>query len=327
MSRVNTSLALLAVSLAALAPACASKPDAEAELAAAMAEATKPASQEERDAANRADPLTRANFWSKEYQKDATNLPTALEFAEALRGIGSDERAVEVLSEILVIYPKEPDLLMALGRALAGQNNALGAARAFEQAAQIQPARAEAWAALGTALDRLERHKDAQECYRKALAIEPARTSTLANYGLSLALSGNLDGAETQLRQAADQPDANVQVTENLALILGLQGKYDEMLSISQRHAPEDVARRNADILKEMVPQAQRVSDVTTSAKPGALPARPTDSGGPLPANAEPVTASPAGTVREETMGEPEAGQDTKATEPSGGLRLRRTNG
>lgn len=325
MSRAKSTLALMAVSLAALVPACASNPDpeaeAKAEIARAMAEAALPASQEERDAANRADPLTRANFWNKEYQKDATNLPTALEFADALRGIGSNERAVEVLSEVLVIHPNEPDLLMALGRALMADNNPLAAARAFEQAAQIEPGRTAAWAALGTALDRMERHKDAQDCYRKALAIEPERTSTLANYGLSLALSGDLAGAETQLRAAAQQPDSNVQVTENLALILGLQGKYDEMLSISQRYAPADVAARNADILREMVQPAQRAGALASSAEAGALPGRPTDSNGPLPANAERATPAPAGSVNDDGMDEP------ATDEPTDGLRLRRTNG
>ena len=144
MSRAKTSLAALALVLAGTT-ACASKPDTQAqandELRQAMEDAMKPASQEEIDAANNADPLTKANFWSKEYAKDTDNLDNALIFADALRGIGSTERAIEVLSEVLVIHPKEPRILMPLGRALAANSNQVGAARAFEQAAVRDPQR------------------------------------------------------------------------------------------------------------------------------------------------------------------------------------------
>ena len=256
MSRAKTSLAALAIALAGVT-ACATAPDpdaqAAAELQAAMAEAMQPATPEEIEAANNADPLTKANFWSKEYAKDAENLDNALTFAEALRGIGSTERAVEVLSEVLVIYPNEPRILMPLGRALAANGNQLGAARAFEQVAVAHPDRAEAWAALGTAMDQLENHQGAQVAYEKALAIEPARASTLANYGLSLALTGDLAGAEAKLRQAASSAPSDVRIRENLALVLGLQGRFDEMQKTSAGYAPDKVVEQNVELLKEMI--------------------------------------------------------------------------
>jgi Flp pilus assembly protein TadD len=256
MSRAKTSLAALAVALAGIS-ACASTPDpdakAAAELQAAMAEAMKPATPEEIEAANNADPLTKANFWSKEYAKDAENLDNALTFADALRGIGSTERAVEVLSEVLVIHPNEPRILMPLGRALAANGNQLGAARAFEQVAVAQPDRADAWAALGTSMDQLENHKGAQVAYERALAIEPARASTLANYGLSLALTGDLTGAEAKLRQAAAIAPGDVRIRENLALVLGLQGRFEEMQKTSAGFAPDAVVEQNVELLKEMI--------------------------------------------------------------------------
>lgn len=259
MSRAKTSLAALAVALAGIT-ACASTPDpdaqAAAELQAAMVEAMKPATPEEIEAANNSDPLTKANFWSKEYAKDAENLDNALTFANALRGIGSTERAIEVLSEVLVIYPGEPRILMPLGRALAVNGNQLGAARAFEQVAVADPGRAEAWAALGTALDQLENHQGAQAAYDKALAIEPERASTLANYGLSLALTGDLTGAEGKLRQAASTAPGDIRIRENLALVLGLQGRFDEMQKTSAGYAPDAVVEQNVELLKDMIQSA-----------------------------------------------------------------------
>ena len=85
MSSAKTSLALLAFALAASTTSCASAPKDEAALA--MQEAMKPASPEERAAANRADPLTRANFWAKENLKDGEDLTVSLEFARALPDI------------------------------------------------------------------------------------------------------------------------------------------------------------------------------------------------------------------------------------------------
>ncbi|MEZ6000341.1 hypothetical protein [Hyphomonas sp.] len=297
MSRAKTSLAALAIALAGVS-ACATAPDPDAQAAeqlkAAVAEAMKPATPEEIEAANNADPLTKANFWSKEYGKDAENLDNALTFAEALRGIGSTERAVEVLSEVLVIYPNEPRILMPLGRALAANGNQLGAARAFEQVAVANPDRAEAWAALGTAMDQLENHQGAQVAYEKALAIEPGRASTLANYGLSLALTGDLAGAEAKLRQAAALAPADVRVRENLALVLGLQGRFDEMQKTSAGYAPEKVVEQNVELLKEMIQ---------------------TDNGAPSPAVS---TAS--------QVAAPETAKEAPPAE-STGLRLRRTGG
>ena len=88
MSRAKTSLAALAFALAGVS-ACATAPDPDAEanaqLQAAMEEALKPATPEEIEAANNADPLTKANFWAKEYSKNAENLDNALTFADALR--------------------------------------------------------------------------------------------------------------------------------------------------------------------------------------------------------------------------------------------------
>lgn len=316
MSRAKTSLAALAIALSA----CASAPDpqeqAAADLAQAMEDATKPAPQEEIDAANRADPLTKANFWAKEHAKDPENLDVALTFAAALRGIGSNERAIEVMSQVLVVHPGDPDLLMALGRALSAAGNTLAAARAFEQATHTAPERPETWAALGITFDKMEQHLDAQNAYEKALAIQPGRTSTLANYGLSLALIGDLSGAEAKLRAAAANPDADLRVTENLALILGLQGKYDEMAALSAQHAPNAVAEQNAKMIQDMI---QPVRSWEALAEPDTpAPA--------LPASAEKAKASTSTPVGDEPMGlisQPEAA----APAPSTGLRLRRTPG
>lgn len=272
MSSAKTSLSGLALALAAMTAACASGPSKEeAELARAMEAALAPASPEERAAANRADPLTRANFWSKEYQKDPTDAAVTLEFADALRGIGSQARAAEVLSTTLVVQPGNTDIMMALGRLHMAAGDHPAALRVFDRAAATSPERADTWAALGTAFDQMQQHAQAQAAYTRALMLEPQRTTTLTNYGLSLMLSGDLGGAEAQLRKAAANPDATARVHENLALVLGLQGRFEEMKKVSSAAAPANVSEQNAALVRALV-QPTRSYEALTSSSAEAAP-------------------------------------------------------
>lgn len=258
MSSAKTSLALIAFAFAASTAACASSGStAETQGLQAMEDALKPASAEERAAANRADPLTRANFWARENLKDGEDLIVSLEFARALREIGSEERAIDVLSRALIVHPQSAEALMLLGRIQMSRGDVMRAAQAFQRATDLEPARAEAWAALGTTYDRHGQHRLAQTLYQKALELEPARTTTLTNYGLSLVLTGDLAGAEHQLRLAAARPDANARVTENLALVLGLQGRFEEMKTVSRTAAPDEVVEQNAALLQGLIKPAR----------------------------------------------------------------------
>ncbi|MEX1252336.1 MAG: tetratricopeptide repeat protein [Hyphomonas sp.] len=286
MSSAKTSLALIAFALAA--SACASTPKVDKEVELAMQEALRPASAEERAAANRADPLTRANFWAKESNKDAEDLKVAIEFARALREIGSHDRAVDVLSRTLIVHPDSPDVLMLLGRIHMAQGDVATAGRAFQRATEVAPQRSETWAALGTTYDRQGQHRLAQTSYLKALEIEPLRTTTLTNYGLSLVLSGDLVGAEAKLRLAAANPDAGARVIENLALVLGLQGKFDDMKKVSGAAAPDQVVDQNVALLQGLIQPTRSWDALTEPAAPVRL------------AEAETPLAAPASRETEE---------------------------
>ena len=277
MSSVKLSLFALPLMAGFAIAGCASAPtgqeaDAQSEAEALLAEALKPASAEEIAIANRADPLTKANFWAGEYRKDPTQLETAIAFATALRGIGTHDRAAEVAAQSSVLHPESVELMMVLGRASLSNGNINGAAKAFHRATMIAPQRADVWAALGSTLDRLELHQDAQKAYQQALAIEPARTNTLANYGLSLALTGDIEAAEEKLRRASSNPDAGPKVHENLALILGLQGKYDAMREVSGRSAPEDVINNNIAVLKTMQQPLRSWSELVDEVENAPVP-------------------------------------------------------
>jgi Flp pilus assembly protein TadD len=257
MSRAKAIAYALPLLSASLLAACASSADKEKTLTEqaieqAMAEELAPATPEQIEAARNADPLTRANFWGKEFRKDPTKVDVTVEFMQALRAIGSHERAIEIGSKTLPLHPKSTELHIVMARALMSEARPSEAADLYYRAAAIDPHSAAAYGGLGLALDQMERHSDAQAAYKQALRIEPQRVSTLTNYGLSLALAGNLTAAESQLRKAASIPGADGRVRQNLALILGLQGKFAEAQTVDP-HAPARTVEENLTTLKTML--------------------------------------------------------------------------
>ncbi len=265
MSRATTAKYALPFFALVASAACASSPAATPEEQAyqsAIENALMPASQAEIDQANRSDPITRASFWSNEYQKDATNIETTVSFMSALRGIGSHDRVLEIATTAVPIHPDSYQLYLELGRSFMAQGKLQEAGRAFMRSADLSPETdATPLAALGLALDRLEDHDQAQKAYELALERQPDRVSTLSNYGLSLALTGQLDQAEVALRKAVEAPGADVRVRQNLALILGLQGRFDEMVAVDPNAPPRSI-EANQRALREMIAPGRNYDDL-----------------------------------------------------------------
>jgi len=141
MSRARILSPLPMLTLALLA-GCASAPKAgtpgpDAKLEAAYAEELAPATPEEIAEIERADALTRANFWAGEFRKDPTNLDVTIRFTSVLREIGSHERAIDVLTKTIPLHPKSDDLQLIMGRALLSQNRTGEAAEAFYRAGAL----------------------------------------------------------------------------------------------------------------------------------------------------------------------------------------------
>ncbi|MFN3212651.1 MAG: hypothetical protein ACE37M_06095 [Henriciella sp.] len=264
MSRVRSAKYVLPALVLLSSAACATT-EAEPKLTAeeqaykeAIKAALAPATPEEIAQAERSDPITRANFWATEYQKDPASLDVTVKFMRALRRIGSHERVGEVASAALPIHPTAYELYLELGRSLMAQDRLNDAAQAFVRSADLSPpTEAAPLAALGLAFDRMEDHNQAQDAYKLALEREPDRVSTLSNYGLSLAITGQLPAAETALRRAVEAPGADGRVRQNLALILGLQGRFDEMVSVDP-NAPMRTVEANQSALREMMIPAGR---------------------------------------------------------------------
>ena len=247
----TTSVALSVLSLIGVA-GCSSAPASQAADVAAPVEADAETSQGfTREEAARLLPLERANFWAGEHSKDPNDLEAAIEFAKALREIGSHERASEVARTTAVRYPTNAELHLILGRAYSSMNRIQDARTALQQAVFLSPRSADALAALGLVHDKLGEHVSAQTAYRQALTVEPGRAHTRSNLGLSLALTGDLTAAESELRQAVELDGRSTQIRQNLVLVLGLQGRYDEMREAAG-DAPESVIEQNIEALRAL---------------------------------------------------------------------------
>ena len=165
------------------------------------------------------------------------------------------------------------------------------------------------------------------------MALDPNRPATLSNLGLSLTLVGKLEQAEEVLAKATDLPDATPAVRQNYALILGLLGKFDEAREIAAIDAPEGIAARNTDFLKNMVgdnPQLQAVAQNAAQA-----PAKTTQT--PPPAPAEIPVAAPTNLVTTAALDDVAPAPSTAAQQPAataqdatgplkGSLRTRKRN-
>ncbi|MEL7130233.1 MAG: hypothetical protein AAGK23_11865 [Pseudomonadota bacterium] len=274
MSRANFIRSAACISALIVLGSCATSPGPTDE-AADTALAAKPTA-EDIATAERADPLTRANFWNTQYNLHPTDLDISISFSEALRDIGSDERSAEVARLTAVSHPDDYRVQMELGRAETAAGNLAEAVRAYVRASELDPFSADPFAAIGGIYDSREQHEVAQDAYRRALTIDANRPATLSNYGMSLALSGNLAGAEEKLRQATALDGATVRIRQNLALILGLRGKFAEAREISSIDAPIDLAEMNTDFLAQMLGASSDIQRASTdqlslASAPGAI--------------------------------------------------------
>jgi Flp pilus assembly protein TadD len=210
-----------------------------------------------------------SDAWAERYRANPNDPNAAINYAQALRGLGQRSQAAAVLEQASIQHPKSMELLGAYGRALADVGN-------YQQALDVlnrahTPDRPD-WRILsvqGAVLDQMGRHEDAQRYYATALKIAPDEPSVLSNYGLSYALAKDLVRAEMTLRRAAAR-SRDPRVRQNLALVVGLQGRFAEAESIARADLPPDDAAANVAYLRQMLAQQNGMQQPVAPARPPA---------------------------------------------------------
>jgi Flp pilus assembly protein TadD len=218
------------------------------------------------------DPRQASQTWGERYRANPRDAVVAINYAQALRGIGQRAQAVAVLEQASIHNASNMELLGAYGRALAEVGNHDQALEVLNRA--HTPDRPD-WRILnaqGAVLDQLGRHEDAQRYYATALRIAPEEPSVLSNLGLSYALSKKLPEAESTLKRAAAGQSADPRVRQNLALVVGLQGRFAEAETIARADLPQDQAAANVAYLRQMLSQQNAMQAGAQPKRPAARP-------------------------------------------------------
>ena len=150
-----------------------------------------------------------ADAWGERYRANPQDPDAAINYAQALRGIGQRAQAVAVLEQAAIQNPKHTGVLGAYGRALADAGNYKQALDVLNRAHTPDQPDWRILSVQGAVLDQMGRHEDAQRYYATALRIVPDEPSVLSNLGLSYALSKDLVRAESTLRRASTQARAD----------------------------------------------------------------------------------------------------------------------
>jgi Flp pilus assembly protein TadD len=196
-----------------------------------------------------------AETWGERYRANPNDPEAAVNYAQALRGIGQRAQAAAVLEQASISNPKHTGVIGAYGRALADAGNYKQALDVLNSAHTPDQPDWRILSVQGAVLDQMGRHDDAQRYYATALRIVPDEPSVLSNLGLSYALSKDLVRAESTLRKAVGQARADARVRQNLALVVGLQGRFAEAETIARADLPSEEAAANVGYLRQMLAQ------------------------------------------------------------------------
>jgi Flp pilus assembly protein TadD len=206
------------------------------------------------------------------YRADPKDPEVAMQYAQALRGIGQRAQAAAVLEQASIHNPTNQAVLGAYGRALADVGNYNEALEVLNRAHTPEQPDWRILSVQGAVLDQMGRHEDARRHYASALRIMPDEPSVLSNLGLSYALSKDLPKAEETLRRAAAQPGAEPKVRQNLALVVGLQGRFADAEAIARGDLSPEEASANVAYLRQMLLQQK---DWKKHGRPSAASAAP----------------------------------------------------
>ncbi|MFT4091144.1 MAG: pilus assembly protein TadD [Asticcacaulis sp.] len=203
------------------------------------------ATPQERAAALQSEPLARAAFFNREFERNPADAEAGLALSDALRALGRYNEAADAAHRVLLFAPDSYEALLSAAKGHIGGNNGFYGIDPLQRAIELKPNDWRAYSLLGVALDQVKRGDEAWGVWEKGLSLSPNNPAILTNQAMFLSTRGDLPQAELMLKRALTQPTAGIQVRQNLALILGLQGKLPEAERLLRQDLPPDVADAN----------------------------------------------------------------------------------
>jgi Flp pilus assembly protein TadD len=214
------------------------------------AASAKHASAQERAAADRLDSLSRAAFWSREFDHDPTDPVAGVELAVALRLLGRYEEATATAGRVLVLHPDNQSALLENARGYIEMDKGFYALEPLKKAQAAAPRDWTVYMLEGVAHEQNEQPEDARTAYLQALELSPNNPAVLSNLALWYAKRGDTCQAEKLLRTASAQPTANARERQNLALVLGMEGRFTEAEQLMRQDLPPPITDNNLAYLK-----------------------------------------------------------------------------
>jgi Flp pilus assembly protein TadD len=233
-----------------------------------------------------ADAIGAVTQWSAAYAKKPQDPKTALGYANALKAIGSRDRALDVLTAAYRANQDNGEIAAELGR-LALDMNRLEIAQQTLKVAEAQGVKDwKTLSAQGTLRAKRGAHAEAQQYFLAALQEQPDAVSVINNLALSYALDGKADKSEELLRKAVAGGKGDKRVRQNLAMVLGLQGKFEEARQIASVDMTEQEAKSSMAYMRNMLSNPTQFA----AAKPGGT--NDGDDWQPYAANDGPASAT-----------------------------------
>src|SRR5262245_48552530 len=196
-----------------------------------------------------------AENWGDRFRANPGDPEAAINYAQALRGMGQRAQAAAVLEQASIRNPKHKGVRGAYGHALADTGNYQQAVDVLNRAHTPDQPDWRILSVQGAMLDQIGKYDEAKRYYATALRIAPDEPSVLSNLGLSYALSKDLVRAESTLRRATANGRADKGVQQNLAVVVGLQGRLAEAKTIARAGLPSEGAAANVTHLRQMLAQ------------------------------------------------------------------------
>jgi arylsulfatase A-like enzyme/Flp pilus assembly protein TadD len=151
---------------------------------------------------------------------------------------------------VLARQPDRPDVLIILGRALAGQGRLVEARAAFAAAALLDPRSSTAHTFLGRVYERLDRPDAAVAAYAEARRADPAASEPTWRLAVLLLRRGSAAEADSVLSDLPPQRALSPAAETSLALAEADAGRLEaalQRLSRARLRHPEDAGLARAD--------------------------------------------------------------------------------
>jgi len=220
--------------------------------------------------------ITATQGWATAYAKNPEDPRNVIGYARALRALGSDDKALEILKAGFQTSPTNGDIATELGRLALEMNHLEIAKPALEMADQQSIRDWKTLSAQGTLRAKQGRYDQAQQYYLAALESQPGAVSVINNLALAYMLDGKAQKAEELLRKAVLDGQEDKRLRQNLALVLGLQGKFAEARQYASADMSETDVQTDMAYLRNMVSSPTQTAAVT-SETPDHNPPSPDD--------------------------------------------------